>query len=521
MNLSTTLRDSAAQHPDGIAVRLGTQSVTYAELDRTVDAAATALQQVGVTPGDRVALMMGNRVSFVVGFYAALRIGAVVVPVNTSLTSGEVGHELTDCRATAVVIGGAYLETLQALRGTLPDLAHVFVADSSTALSEDPVITSWKQAIEACDGQQPSDAQPDEDTLAVLAYTSGTSGTPKGAMLTHGQLLANQSQLAGSAMAVNPDDVVFLALPLFHIYGMNVGMGPTVAGGGTLELVERFDPSASLQLIADRGVTVIVGAPPMYVAWLNTPGSEDAQLGTVRLATSGAAPLPVKILRRCAEDLGLDVREGYGLTEAAPVVTTTAGLARPAPGSVGRVLEGVEVRITDAGGPAEEGDPGDIQVRGPNVFSGYWERPAETAAVLNADGWLDTGDIGYLDDGLLYLVDRAKDLIIVSGFNVYPVEVEAALVNHPAVMQAAVVGTPHPYTGEAVKAFVVVQPGAEVTADELINHTATLLARFKRPESVDFVTELPMLPTGKLRRRLLRPSAEVRSADPALGFEGP
>jgi long-chain acyl-CoA synthetase len=364
---------------------------------------------------------------------------------------------------------------------------------------------SWKSAVEACAGQVPAALDPDEATLAVLAYTSGTTGTPKGAMLTHGQLLANQRQLDASAMQVGPDDVVLLALPLFHIYGLNVGMGPTIAGGGTLELVERFEPASSLALIAERGVTVVVGAPPMYVAWLNTPGSEEVDLSSVRLASSGAAPLPTKILHRCAEDLGLDVREGYGLTEAAPVVTTTAGLPAPAPGSVGRALDGVEVRVVDEGAQAEDGDPGRVQVRGDNVFSGYWERPAETALVLSPDRWLDTGDIGYLDEGLLYLVDRAKDLIIVSGFNVYPVEVEAALTTHPAVLQAAVIGVPHPYTGEAVKAFVVVDPDAEVTADELIGHSATLLARFKRPESVEFVADLPTLPTGKLHRRMLRP----------------
>ncbi len=504
MNVAQTLKDSAARAPEQVAVRLGEQTVTYAELDRRVDAAAALLQGSAVQPGQRVALMMGNRITFVVACYAAWRIGAVVVPVNTSLTSSEVAHELADCRATAMVIGQPYLDTLTALRGTLPDLTHVFVADSSTTPEDAAGLTSWRAAVADHDGQSPVAADTDGADLALLAYTSGTSGSPKGAMLTHGQLLANQSQLATSAMAVEPTDVVLLALPLFHIYALNVGMGPTLAGGGTVELVERFEPASSLQLIADRRVTVIIGAPPMYVAWLNTPGAEDVDLSSVRLATSGAAPLPGKVLQRCAVDLGLDVREGYGLTEAAPVVTTTAGLPDPVPGSVGRALEGVEIRIVDDGVPAEEGDPGLVQVRGPNVFSGYWERPTDTAQVLDPDGWLDTGDIGYLDDGLLYLVDRARDLIIVSGFNVYPVEVEQALVAHPAVVQAAVVGVPHPYTGEAVKAFVVLQPGAEVTADELITHSATLLARFKRPEAVEFVADLPTLPTGKLRRRLLR-----------------
>lgn len=502
MDLAQTLAAATATHPARLAVRMGDQALTYTALDARVDAAAALLQTAGIARGDRVALMMGNRVSFVVAAYAAWRVGAVVVPVNPSLTSHEVGHELRDCRAAGIVVGRAYADVLEGLRGQLPDLAHVWIADSG-----DPVAgaASFSAALADHEDVAPTPVAVGEDDLALLAYTSGTTGTPKGAMLTHRNLLANQQQLDASRMGVTPDDVVYVALPLFHIYALNLAMAMPLASGATLELVERFDPAGDLQLIADRGITVVVGAPPMYVAWLNTPGSDQVDLSGVRLAISGAAALPARVLRRCAEELGLDVREGYGLTEAAPVVAATAALPAAVPGSVGRPLDGVEVRIVEGGHAVEGGDPGVVQVRGPNVFQGYWEQPTATAEVLDADGWLDTGDIGYTDDdGLLHLVDRAKDLIIVSGFNVYPVEVEQALGSHPAVMQAAVVGVPHPYTGEAVKAFVVVEPGSEVTVDELINHSATRLARFKRPESVEFVAQLPMLPTGKLQRRILR-----------------
>lgn len=504
MPLAQTLRDAAATAADRPAVRLGDQTVTYAALDVRVDAAAAVLQQAGVGHGDRVAVMMGNRVSFVVAAYAAWRIGAVAVTVNPTLTAPEVRHELTDSTATAMVVGRAYVEVLRSLRGQLPDLTHVFLADSTEAVDPDSGMRSWQAAIAQQEAATPAAVEVGEDDLAVLAYTSGTTGVPKGAMLTHGQLLANHRQLAASSMGLEPTDVVYGALPLFHIYALNLAMAMTLAVGATLELVERFDPAGDLRLIAERGISVVVGAPPMYVAWLNTPGSEDVDLSAVRLAISGAAALPAKILARCREDLGLDVREGYGLTEGAPVVASTAALPEGRGGCVGRPLEGVEVRIVEDGVVADEGDPGVVQVRGANVFSGYWQQPVATAEVLDADGWLDTGDIGYLDDGLLYLVDRAKDLIIVSGFNVYPVEVEAALISHPAVMQAAVIGVPHPYTGEAVKAFVVTEPGSDVTADELIGHSAAMLARFKQPESVEFVSGLPMLPTGKLQRRLLR-----------------
>ncbi len=503
-SLAATLVAAADLHADRVAVRHDDQALTYAELGARVDAAAAALAEAGVGAGDRVALMLSNRVSYVVAFYAALRIGAVVVPINTSLTSPEVAHELTDSAATAMVLGRAFEPIVAGLRGTLPTLAEVFVADTADDIDAASGMRSWNAAVAGHAGADPGPVVGGRDDLAVLAYTSGTTGSPKAAMLSHGNLLANHEQLMASGAGVEPGDVVLSALPLFHSYALNVAMALTLSRGATLELVERFEPASALRLVAERGVTVIVGAPPMYVAWLNLPGADPADLAGVRLATSGAAALPARVLRQCAEELGLDIREGYGLAEAAPVVTSSAALEAAIAGCVGRPLEGLEVRIVDDGVMAADGDPGLVQVRGPNVFGGYWEAPEATAQVMTEDGWLDTGDIGYLDEGLLYLVDRAKDVIIVSGFNVYPVEVEEAIASHPAVMQAAVVGVPHPYTGEAVKAFAVLEAGAEVTADELIAHCATRVARFKLPDAVEFVTSLPTLPTGKVRRRMLR-----------------
>ncbi len=505
MDLSRTLTRSAEASGDRVAVRAGEQSVTYRALDARVDAAAWVLQQAGVEAGDRVAVVLGTRITFVVAYHAALRIGAVAVPIGTTQTAPEVAHQLTDCRARAIVVGRAYTSTIESLRGTLPALEAVFVADS-TQRDPGPGMTSWAAAVQDAEGRRPDPVEVGADDLALLAYTSGTTGAPKGAMLTHGQLLANQRQLQASGGGVDADDVVLCPLPLFHIYALNVAMGPTLSQGATLELVERFEPTTTLDLIAARGVTVVVGAPPMYVAWLNTPGADQIDLSSVRLATSGAAALPPRVLRRCREELDLDVREGYGLVEPAPDGTTSAALPEAVPGSVGVPLDGVEVRIAEGASGLDEvepGEPGRVLVRGENVFSGYWEHPDATAEAL-VDGWLETGDVGYLDGDRLVLVDRLKDLIIVSGFNVYPVEVEAALMSHPAVDAAAVIGVPHPYTGEAVKAFVVATPGSEVTADELIAHTGTQVARFKRPESIEFVEELPTLPTGKVRRRLLR-----------------
>jgi long-chain acyl-CoA synthetase len=511
MHLAASLAASAQATPDAVAVRLGDRALTYGQLDRRVDAAASALQRAGVRPGDRVALLLGNRPAFVEALYAAARAGAVVVPVHTGLTAPEVAHELTDARARAAVVGAAHVEVLEALRGRLPDLDAVWVEGPGPA-----DLRPWEDEVAAgvAAEARADPVEPGDDDLALLAYTSGTAGMPKGAMLTHGQLLANHRQLRAAGLGVRPGEVVLAALPLFHIYGLNVALAPTLADGGTVELLERFDPADSLALVERRRVGVVVGVPPMYVAWLAARAGAGADgprpdLSSVRLATSGAAPLDPELLRRCADELGLDVREGYGLTEAAPVVTTTASLPAAVPGSVGEPLEGIELRIVEddpgAPTPVEDGDVGIVHVRGPNVFSGYWEQPEVTAAVLLDGGWLDTGDVGYLDGrGLLHLVDRAKDLVIVSGFNVYPAEVEAVLLSHPAVAQAAVVGVPHPATGEAVRAVVVLHAGASATPEELIAHTEGRLARYKRPSTVDLVPALPTLPTGKVRRRLLR-----------------
>lgn len=504
-SLTEVLADSVARHGDRVAVRLGEMVLTYSELSEQVDHAAVTLRRNGLEPGDRVALMLGNRPSYVVAFYAALRAGGVVVPINTSLTSPEIAHELSDSDARAMVVGRAYTPTLAKLQGTLPALEEVYVADTTQPVDADSGMRSWAQARQATvtDGDVASLPIPNSQDLAVLAYTSGTTASPRGAMLRHDNLLANQRQLAASGAAIHPDDIVFTALPLFHSYALTCAMGMAMSGGGALELVERFEPATSLALVVERAVTVVVGAPPMYVAWSNLP-TLGVDLSRVRLATSGAAPLPTRVLQRCADDLGLDVREGYGLAEASPVVTSSVSLPAAVPGCVGRPLEGVEVRITDDGSTAEPGDPGRVQVRGDNVFAGYWRDEEATKAVTTDDGWLDTGDIGYLDNGLLYLVDRAKDVVIVSGFNVFPSEVEQVLASHPDVLQAAVVGVPHPYTGEALKAYVVTAAGAELTADELSMHAADRLARFKRPDAIEFVDSLPTALTGKVRRRLLR-----------------
>jgi long-chain acyl-CoA synthetase len=343
------------------------------------------------------------------------------------------------------------------------------------------------------------------DALAVLIFTSGTAGSPRAAMLTHGNLRSNIDQSRTAVVGVQSDDVVYGVLPLNHIFGLNVVLGLSLARGATVVLVNRFDPATALDTIRERGVTVVPGAPPMWIAWSQFEEAPVDSFASVRLALTGAAKMPEDAIRRLEQRFGLRLSEGYGLTEASPTVTSSAGL-QIKPGSIGKVLDGMEVRLVDdEGDDVVSGDPGEIWVRGPNVFAGYFEDPEATARALTPNGWLRTGDIAVTDgDGYLYLVDRAKDLIIVSGFNVYPAEVEEILALHPGIADVAVVGVPHPYTGEAVKAYVVQAAGAHLDEEQLIAHCSANLARYKCPSKILFVDELPRGVAGKLLRRELR-----------------
>ena len=490
-NLSELVRAAAERSPDKAAFVSGTTSTTWREVDAQVDAAAAALTGLGLQPGDRVALSLANTLDFPVAYFGVLRAGLVAVPLNPGYTAQELRWTLSDSGARAIVVSGAGHDLVQPLADELPSLDHVLVAGGS-----------WAELLAAAAGRSATTAGAGED-LAVLLYTSGTSGRPKGAMLPHRALVANLEQAARIEPPVTTaDDVVLLVLPLFHVYGLNAALGSVARHGATGLLVERFDPVETLAELRRAGVTNVVGAPPMYVAWSMLPDVREA-FASVRLALSGAAPLPAPVLRRVLDVTGHHVYEGYGLTEAAPVVTSTLMSETAKPGSIGRPVPGVEVRLLDeAGAPVEEGDPGELSVRGDNLFLGYWPDASDGP---DDEGWFATGDVAIVDeDGDLHLVDRRQDLVLVSGFNVYPREVEDVLLTHPEVAEAAVLGIPHPYTGEAVKALVVRTPGSRLTADDLITHAASSLARFKCPTAVEFVPELPRGATGKVRKGRLR-----------------
>jgi long-chain acyl-CoA synthetase len=493
MNLSLMLRRAARAAPDKPALKHGAQTVTdatsYAALDAATDHVARSLHDLRIRAGERVALALPNVADFVPAYFGILRAGAVAVPLNAMLTDREVAEVVRDAGAAAVVGGGSFgRQAAEAARSVRADIPVVQVSVDG---SPEPA-GRFEDVARA------------EDDLAVLAYTSGTTGSPKGAMLTHGNLQANLRQQMAIPAAITGDDVVLLALPLFHIFGLNVALGLVVANAATGILLEKFEPRASLSVVQQERVTVVFGAPPMYAAWASVPEAGRYDLSSFRLAVSGAAPFPAPVLARFKSVFGVDIYEGYGLTETSPALTSNRMGPAPRPGSVGLPLPEVDLRLVgDAGEEVELGDPGEIVVRGPNVFKGYWNKGAETDAAFT-DGWFRTGDVAVRDeDGYLYLVDRKRDLIIVSGFNVFPAEVEVALLEHPAVREAAVIGVPHDYSGEAVKAFVVLEEGAEATNEDLLAHLRSRLARFKCPESVAIVDELPHLPTGKVLKRAL------------------
>jgi long-chain acyl-CoA synthetase len=471
-NLAEVLLEPAQRTPDAIALSAGSDAVTYRELESRAARVAGALRAEGVNAGDRVTIEGHNTIAFVASYLGALRIGAVAVPLNPHAPDPELDRELATVEP-AVVLGPP-------LEGT---------GDAAPA---DTV------------GRDDSD-------VAVLLFTAGTAGAPKAAMLTHGNLASNIRQvLDHPGLALNADDVSLGALPLFHVFGLNAVLGIGLAGGASTVLLEHFDAATAVNAVREHKITVVAGVPAMYHAFLeldDTVAPVDA-FESVRLAVSGAAPLDEELLDGMRKRFGVSVHEGYGLTEASPIVTTSAiGRRGPAAGSIGPPLPGVDVRLVDAdGGDVLPGDTGEIWVHGPNVFPGYWRDPDATAVALAADGWLRTGDIAVADDdGALSLVDRAKDLVIVSGFNVYPAEVEEALIEHPDVAEVAVVGEPDPRTSEAIVAFVVPEAGTRPDPEALLAHCSRSLARYKCPSRVEIVDALPRSFAGKVLRRELRP----------------
>ena len=493
MNLASLI----AEHPaDRIAFIDASGPVSYGELRDTTAKLRFGLLSKGLQAGDRLALVCGNTRNFVFSYLAALGAGIIVVPLNPLSPGAELQRELDMVGARATIFGPAGASAMADIdRQALPSLEFLYNCGAALDGSEQ---------LDSLIGDESSpvvDVEPDH--LAALIFTSGTAGFPKAAQLSHGNLEVNQRQTLAQA----PDgflavDVAYCVIPLFHIFGLNTVLGTSLRQGATVVLVQRFDPMSLVEAVAQHQITLLVGPPTFWHAIASLPEVEPSDFASVRVAISGAAKLPERVSALVTERLGLTIYEGYGMTESSPSLTSALHTDAPR-GSVGRPVPAVELRIVDAiGDDVLIGDAGEIIARGPNIFSGYWDDPEATARAIDDDGWLHTGDIAVVnDDGYISIIDRAKDLIIVSGFNVYPAEVEAVIAEHESVQAVAVVGVPHPHTDEAVRAVVVLYPGASIEEDELVAFARTQLASYKCPSKVDVVDELPVGFGGKLRRQ--------------------
>jgi long-chain acyl-CoA synthetase len=493
-NLAGFLVETAGRQPERPALRLGERVLTYAELDEYSARAAALLRSEGVRQGDRVALMLPNVPEFVVLYYGVLRAGAVVVPMNPLLKTRETEFHLTDSGAVRL------FEWHQAPGEGAKGAAAAGVRHTAVEPAAFAAALAGHEPL-------PDVADADGEDMAVLLYTSGTTGRPKGAVLTHAGLRHNTEVNSIQIQRMTPEDVVVGCLPLFHIFGQICTMSAAVCSGASLVLIPRFDPQAVLDAIARERATVFEGVPTMYAALLQHPS--EADVSTLRMCISGGASLPVEILHGFERRFGCPVLEGFGMSETSPVVTFNHPDRPRKAGSIGTPIRDVEVRLLDdKGQDVAPGQIGELAVRGPNVMKGYWNRPQETEAAV-PDGWLRTGDLARADeDGYLYIVDRKKDMIIRGGYNVYPREIEEVLHEHPAVALAAVVGVPHAELGEEVAAVVVLRPAAQATPEELREYVKERVAAYKYPRRVWLVDKLPLGPSGKiLKREIVLPGA--------------
>ncbi|MEU4623734.1 long-chain fatty acid--CoA ligase [Actinoplanes sp. NPDC023801] len=513
LNLSVLLEDSARHHPERAAVVLGPQRLTYAQVNAAANQVAGLLRSRGIQPGDKVALTCPNLPYFPIVYYGILKAGAVVVPLNVLLKGREIAYHLRDSGAKAYFCFQGTPELPMGTEG-FAGFNEVDAVEHFFLITADPAAPSPIEGAETLGaglaGQSPvfETVLRAETDAAVILYTSGTTGQAKGAELSHSNLVLNAltcNRLFGTQPAT---DTHLLVLPLFHSFGSTVNMNAGFSTAATLVLLPRFDPDAAVQLLQSENVTFFAGVPTMYWGLLNAlkDGVDVERIASnMRVAVSGGSSLPVEIIKAVKERFGVTILEGYGLSETSPVATFSDPGSEPRPGSIGIPIWGVEVKLIDQEWNSIDNpdEIGEIAIRGHNIFRGYIGRPEATAEVMR-DGWFRTGDLARRDkDGFYYIVDRAKDMIIRGGFNVYPREIEEVLLTHEAVSLAAVIGVPHESHGEEVKAFVILKPGASATEEEIVAWGKEQMASYKYPRIVKIVESLPMTATGKLLKREL------------------
>jgi long-chain acyl-CoA synthetase len=484
VNLAQLLERSARDHADRPALIAGERRWTYRQLDDEASALAAGFAGLGLAPGDRIGLHLPNSPEFALAYYAAQKIGLVPLSLNVTYRAEEIEYIIADAAASAVVTAGPVAPNLPG-RERMPSIRHVIDARDLAGLRGKPV-----RALDL-----------DRETTAAILYTSATTGRPKGVMLSHANVVSN-AYATVHHLRMTPEDRGLCAVPMFHCFGQNFVMNSLVTAGGLLVLQERFVPDQFLEAVTRHRITLFYGVPTMYILFLSMAGTLD--FSSVRLFFSAAATLPTDVERRWQERYGTPVVQGYGLTECSPFAAWNHD-SHVRPGSVGTPIENVEMTVVDPEGrPVADGELGEILIKGPNVMKGYFGNPQATAEAIR-DGWLHSGDVGYRDrDGYYFLVDRVKDMINVSGFKVFPREVEEVLYRHDAVKEVAVVGVPDPVRGEAVKAFVVLQEGKTATPEALQTICRDAIASYKVPDAFEFISALPKNPTGKILKKELR-----------------
>ena len=496
-SLANNLIGSAERYPESAALRMSDEVITYAELDQATARVAGLLRERGFEPGDRAGIMLPNVPEFAIAYYGVLRAGGVVVPMNVLLKKREVEFYLGDSEAKAIFAWHEFADPAR---------------EGAAEVGAECIVVEPESFADLLANAAPADEVLDRsaDDTAVILYTSGTTGKPKGAELTHANLTIN-ADVSKALFTLDHDDVVLGALPLFHAFGQTCGLNASVSAGASLALIPRFDAGKVLATIERDGVTVFEGVPTMFAALLHQPDREQFDVSTLRVCVSGGAALPVEVLRGFEEAFDCVILEGYGLSETSPVACFNHPDRERMPGSIGTPVEGVEMKLVDDHRQdAAPGDVGEIAIRGHNVMKGYWNRPEATADAIDDAGWFYSGDIARIDDeGRYFIVDRKKELIIRGGYNVYPREIEEVLYEHPAVREAAVIGIPHDSLGEEVGAAVALKPGTQVTESEIRDYVKANVAAYKYPRHVWFVDELPKGPTGKILKREIKPPAGV------------
>ncbi len=523
--LGEILKLAAADVPDRPATAFLGARLTWAEVKERSDRFATALARFGIAKGDRIGIMLPNCPEYLIAAFAILRIGAIVVNINPLYTPREIAVVAKDSGMRLLLTLDVLAPNALAVRNqtAIESILITSAAEQSAAAVPCPVVEGTQRISDVLanvtEPNVPTVSIDPERDVAVLQYTGGTTGIPKGAMLTHYNIFANVIQ---TTVLHHPDqkrgeERILLVIPFFHIYGFTVGLIAGTWQGAQQILIPKYDVDALLTAIRDFRPTYFPAVPTIYVSLLNHPKAREYGIDKVRGFNSGSAPLPLEVIDQFERMTGGTLNEGYGLSEASPVTHTTPSLSRRKPGSIGIPLPDTDIKIVDLANGLSEVEPGkegELCIAGPQIMKGYWNRQDETAGALrkDADGrvWLYTGDIARMDeDGYFYIVQRKKDMIIVGGFNVYPSEIESVLFAHPAVMEAAVIGVPHHYYGEVVKAFVVLKPGTRVSSEELKSHCAANLAEFKRPVEIELRESLPKTAVGKILRRELREEARV------------